>query len=247
MVDIRFWNKIKREKESFIDIIKRIKDGDILLRNKFISDYKPFILKSVSQVTGNKKDVESSEVFSIALIAFNEALECYDASKNRLFTDFSKQVIKRRIIDYMRSSQKASNILPFSYFNDSGNYDFEEKYLKDTYSDHTIDFEIKEEFCSFEKKISEFKMTVEDLITCSPKHRDTRAACLKIAKIVADDDILFKKLMDKKSLPFSELVKRVDLCQRSIERNRKFIIAMVIVLKSDLEVLKNYIIHSIGR
>lgn len=247
MVDIRFWNKLKQEKESFVEIVSKIKDGDMLLRNRFINDYKPFILKSVSQVTGNKNDVESSEEFSIALMAFNEALECYDPEKRHLFVDFSRQVMKRRIIDYMRSSKKNNIILPFSCFNDSGNNDFEEKYLKDINSDHSTDFEIKEEFDSFEKKIKEFKITVEDLVTCSPKHRDTRELCLNIAKIIADDDVLYKKFIDKKTLPFSELVKRVNLCQRSIERNRKFIIAMVLVLKSDLEVLKSYIAYNIGR
>ncbi len=246
MVDIRFW-KSKREKESFIEIVRKIKNGDTLLRNRFINDYKPFILKSVSQVTGNKSDVESSEEFSVALIAFNEALECYDPEKKHMFVDFSKQVMKRRIIDYIRSAKRNNIFLPFSSFNDSGNNDFEEKYLKDTSSDYSTDFEIKEEFYNFEKKIGEFKITVEDLVTCSPKHRDTREICLNIAKIVADDDILYNKLLVKKTLPFSELVKRVNVCQRSIERNRKFIIAMVLVLKSDLDVLKSYISYNIGR
>ncbi len=247
MVDIRFWNKFKQDKESFIDIVSKIKNGDTLLRNRFISDYKPFILKSVSQVTGIKNDVESSEEFSVALIAFNEALECYDPEKKHLFVDFSKQVIKRRLIDYIRSSKKNNVFLPFSSFNDSEKNDFEEKYLKDINSDYSTDLEIKEEFYSFEKKIGEFKITVKDLVTCSPKHRDTRELCLNIAKIIADDDLLYKKLIDKKTLPFSDLVKRVNLCQRSIERNRKFIIAMVLVLKSDLEVLKSYIAYNIGR
>jgi len=42
-----------------------------------------------------------SDEYSIALIAFNEAIESYDLDKKTKFVSFSKQVIKRRLIDYL--------------------------------------------------------------------------------------------------------------------------------------------------
>ena len=136
--------------------------------------------------------------------------------------------------------------MPFSYFND---YDssFEEKYLYDESSDYSSDFDTKEEIKNLELEIFEYKMTIEDLIECSPKHRDTIVLCLNVANIIIENESLYQKFRNKKVLPYKELTERVNLCRRTLEKNRKFIIAMVFVLKSDLEILKKYIYDTIGR
>jgi len=239
-------NMFRHEKDSFLDIIKKIKDGDVLLRNKFIDDFKPFILKCVCQLVGKKSNLIQSDEYSIALIAFNEAIESYNIDKKTMFVSFSKQVIRRRLIDYLRSTKKNNITVPFSYFND---YDssFEEKYLYDESSDHSSDFDTKEEIKNLELKIFEYKMTIEDLIECSPKHRDTIVSCLNVATIIIENELLYQKFINKKILPYKELTERVNLCRRTLEKNRKFIIAMVFVLKSDLEILKKYIYDTIGR
>ncbi|WP_010250840.1 RNA polymerase sigma-I factor [Acetivibrio cellulolyticus] len=247
MLNLQLYNKLIHEKESLIEIIRKIKNGDLLLRNKFIDDYKPFILKCVSQITGKKNNLVHSDEYSIALIAFNEAIECYDIERKSMFTKFSSQVMKRRIIDYMRSTKKNDITLPFSYFSDSSSSDFEEKYLHDISSDYSGSFDVKEEIKNLELKMLEYKITIEDLISCSPKHNDTRRLCLNVAKIVVENDLLYQILQTNKTLPYKELTKRINLCQRTLEKNRKFIIAMVFVLRSDMDVLKNYIADTIGR
>ncbi len=246
MINIKSYYWLGHEKDSFLEIIKKIKNGDILLRNKFIDDYKPFILKCVSQLVGKKNNIIQSDEFSIALIAFNEAIESYDLDKRTIFISFSKQVIKRRLIDYLRCTNKYKVTVPFSYLYDNDS-SFEEKYLYDNNSDYSSEFITKEEIKNLELKICEFKMTIEDLIDCSPKHRDSRVMCLNVAKIIKENDSLFQLLMEKKTLPYKELTEHVNLCKRTLEKNKKFIIAMVFVLKSDLEILKKYIYDTIGR
>jgi len=233
-----FLSKFKREKESFIDIVRKIKKGDDLLRNEFINSYKPFIIKSVSQIMNKNIDIESSEEFSIGLMAFNESIECYNEEKRYSFMDFSKQVIKRRVIDYIRISQKNANVYPFSSFEDTANF---EEFLVDNRSNHVYEFEMKEEFTYLQKSINDFGITIEQLINSSPKHKDTRANCIKIAKLIAENEDLYQKLCLKKTLPFAELKQKVNQSQRTLEKNRRFIITMVLILKSNLDVLKKYI------
>jgi len=43
LINLGSYNLLRHEKDSFLEIIRRIKDGDNLLRNKFIDDFKPFI------------------------------------------------------------------------------------------------------------------------------------------------------------------------------------------------------------
>lgn len=236
----------KQETDSFLDIIQRIKDGDVLLRNKFINDYKPFILNCVYKLVGKKENLLESDEYSIALIAFNEALDSYDATKNTMFVSFAKEIIRRRIIDYLRSTKKNNMTLPFSYFNNNEN-SFEEEYLYDAGSDYCSYYDAKEEIKNLELRMHEYKLSIEDLIDSSPKHRDTRILCLNVAKIIVDNELLYKRFVEKKTLPYNELRKHVSLCRRTLEKNRKFIIAMVLVMKSDLDVLKKYISDTIGR
>ena len=254
LISFRSYNLLRCKKDSFIEIIRRIKAGDTILRNKFIDDFRPFILKCVSQLAGKKNNLTQSDEYSIALIAFNEAIESYNLDKKTMFVTFAKQVIKRRLIDYLRSTKKNNVTVPFSYFNDYNNgfndyntNSFEEKYLYDKNSDHSIDFETKEEINNLELKICEYKMTIEDLIECSPKHRDTIILCLNVANIIIENEALYQTFIEKKTLPYKELITHVNLCRRTLEKNRKFIIAMVFILKSDLEVLKKYIYDTIGR
>lgn len=246
LINLGSYNLLRHEKDSFLEIIRRIKDGDNLLRNKFIDDFKPFILKCVSQLVGKKNDLTQSDEYSIALIAFNEAIESYDLDKKTKFVSFSKQVIKRRLIDYLRSTKKNNMTLPFSYFNNNEN-SFEEEYLYDAGSDYCSYYDAKEEIKNLELRMHEYKLSIEDLIDSSPKHRDTRILCLNVAKIIVDNELLYKRFVEKKTLPYNELRKHVSLCRRTLEKNRKFIIAMVLVMKSDLDVLKKYISDTIGR
>jgi len=237
-----FLGKHTPEKRSFIDILKRIKSGDKFLKDRFISDYQPFIIKSVSQILNNKYiDIENSEEYSVGLIAFNEAIEKYDETKKCSFKKFSYQVIQRRLIDYKRKNEKGSKTYPFSYFEGEETYDFEYKYLVEKDTDHVYNFEIREEFASFVNRMKDFGITMDDLVKNMPKHRDSRKNCAKIAKLIAEDDSLFDKFKAKKTIPFKDITKYVEVSQRTVERNRKYIIALVLILKSDLDIIKNYI------
>ncbi|NLP13219.1 MAG: RNA polymerase sigma-I factor [Clostridium sp.] len=240
-MNVSFWGIKKHEKESFLDILRRIKSGDRILKEKFIQDYKPFIIKSLYQATGRIPNIESSDEYSIGLVAFNEAIEKFNEEKNCSFKSFSQQVIKRRLIDYKRSNQKNDKVYPFSYFEFEEGSNFEEHYLAADHHDHVYNFEVKEEFSSLLIKLEEFGLSIKDLISSTPKQKKSKQTCIKIARIIAQDQALFAKFNKKRTIPYSKLVKRIDVSQRTIERNRKYIIALVLILNSDLDVLKNYI------
>lgn len=218
-------------------IFGKIKDGDSALKEKFINDYKPYILKKISYLLGKYVD-ESNEEYSIGLLAFNEAIDFYDIKKNSNFFKYAEMVIKHRIIDFIRVNKKYLNDVPFSYFEDDEV--FEERYL---IYDSMIQYEkieIKEEILLFEQQLKEFGITLEELVECSPRHKDSRNLCIHIAKIIAENEVLINKMVKKRMLPLSELMKFVNVHKRTIERNRKYIIAVTIILRSNLEEIKDF-------
>jgi RNA polymerase sigma factor len=238
-------NMAKHPTYSISEALTRIKNGDRELKNRFISQYKPFILKTVSQFLGRKyREVEDSEEFSIGLIAFDEAINYYNESKNRGFFDFAGQVIKRRIINYWVSNQKQSSTeYPFTYFQ-KDNHEFLET-IPDQTANFTQSYETKEEIELFNSRLMEFGITMNDLVLCAPKHRDSKLLAIGIAKIISENEDLFKQMMTRKFLPMLGLLKVANVNKRTLERNRKFIIAVCLILRSDLEILKGYINQSL--
>lgn len=227
-----------RTDNTFILTLQNIKGGNKVLRNEFISNYIPFILKVTSKTLGKFIDVQNSDEYSVAMSAFNEAIDSYDFSKNYNFFLFSEQVIKRRLIDFSRKNSRLREY-PFSYFED--NYDFnEEPYLNSSYFSME-DIESREAIEDFINKLKEFDITMMDLTQNIPKHRDSRKLCIRIAKALAEDDRLFQKLKKNKSIPRNELKSQIGVHNKTIGNNRKYIIALCLIMRGDLQISQKYL------
>ncbi|MCX7745340.1 MAG: RNA polymerase sigma-I factor [Clostridia bacterium] len=224
------------------DALKKIKSGDETLREKVLADYKPFIIKVVSAATNKFVEIENSDEYSIGLIAFNEAINSFNEERNHNFLTYSEMVIKRRIIDYRRSNIKNDKVLPFTYFNqDEDSNVFEERYLSSDSFFQFENIEVKEEIQMLKSKLNEFGITIMELVVNSPKHSDSMRFFTKIARTIADDDVLFDKLHRYKMLPIKELLRLFNVHRRTIEKHRKFIIAVSLILRSNIEVSKQYV------
>ncbi|WP_416145023.1 hypothetical protein [Planococcus koreensis] len=64
---------------------------------------------------------------------------------------------------------------------------------------------------------------------------------MQIAQLVAETDDFFDYLTDKKKLPIKDIEKLVRVSRKTLERNRKYIIAMAILIDSELHYLKDYL------
>ncbi|MDQ2086840.1 RNA polymerase sigma-I factor [Herbivorax sp. ANBcel31] len=223
-----------------IETVNKIKNGDNSLREDFINDFKPYIIKTVSSLSGKYIDVQNSDEFSIGLSAFNEAIDSFDQNKSIMFFTFCKLVIKRRLTDYVRKNNKHNRVYPFTYFEDSGISFFEQTRFKNMFSIH-ISYEMCIDTKNYIKMLSRFGIKFEDLISSAPKHKDSKYLCFKIAKIIADDKILLKKLAVTKKIPKSELLKLININRKTLERNRVFIIASALILGNDFYSLKEFV------
>jgi RNA polymerase sigma factor len=228
--------------KSILDTLNMIKNGNAYLKNKFIGDYKPFIKKVIKKTTGLTGYIEDSDEYSIALIAFNEAIDCYDKDKNFNFISFAEQVIRRRIIDYIRlNSRKSSNELPFACLTDTDNNQVDQIYLK--YKEHSgfERIEIIQEMKKLVILLQGFDINIKDLPNYTPKRIDARELSLKIASTIANNKDLMKKLTRKKSIPTADVVKVFDVHPKTVQRHKEYIIALCLILSHELEHLKGFI------
>jgi len=229
--------------DNFNNTLIKIKKGDVLLREKFISTYIPFILKSTSKAAGIYIDVKNSDEFSIGMEAFNEAIDAYDFTKNLSFFVFAEIVIRRRMINYMKKINKFIKEYPFTDLNNNEMNIVKDNLLYCPFSDiEYIDHEdIDEEIIDFIKKLSDFKIKILDLSKELPKHMDSLRLCVNIAKVLAGDDELYDKLLKNKNIPRNKLLSKVNVHRRTIENNRKTIIALCLILRSSLNYSKIYL------
>lgn len=225
------------KKNTLIKRLEKIKTGDIDEREKLIQEYIPFIIKTISTATNRYVESENSEEYSIGLEAFNEAIDKYDKSKGG-FIGFAELVIKSRVLDYLRKMRKHSPSIAISQFNEDDQKKIYNNFKEDDFTDSMV---LQDEIKEFELKLKSFDITFQDLVKYSPKHNDTRQNAIRIAKYIADNEEVKDELMRKKTLPTSKLISSLDTTAKILKGSRKFIIAAVLILDSDLDILKHYI------
>ena len=235
----------KKQKSSLESKVLLIQQGDTTLQNELIHSYKPFVAKTVSSVC--KRYIhESDDEFSIGLIAFNEAIQKFTPEKGNSLISFSEVLIKRRVIDYIRMQSTKYKTLSMDTITQDG---------QDNYEHHYIDMELsiddfkqkkdgelrKEEILQFNEKIHQYDLSLKDLIHYSPKHADARKNAIMVAKILTENESLKNSLIKNKRLPMKQLESCVPLSRKTLERNRKYIIAISLILIGDYVYLKDYL------
>jgi RNA polymerase sigma factor len=215
-------------------------DPDAL--NRFVEEYKPFIAACAEKVAGRYVTYGRDDELSIAMIAFVEAINSFNQSRGNFFS-FSRNVIKRRLIDYYRSEQRHSKVISLNVYTADQDEEFDlslgESVRK--YSDREIAEIRKFELEELGKELSEWKISFSDLAGASPRHEKTKKQCIEIVGLILSRPEMLHSIMTKKYLPVAEIEKDMKLPRKLIERFRKYIIAVVIIATGDYEYIRDYI------
>ena len=110
----------------------------------------------------------------------------------------------------------------------------------DAYKKRTENELRKEEIVRFSEVLKQYHLSFSDLLQQSPKHVDARKNAITVAKTLAENDEL-KELFLTKNLPIKHLENQVEVSRKTIERNRKYIMAITLILIGDFIFLKDYI------
>lgn len=231
-------------------IISHIQQGQEQQREELIKRYLPFILKVASKTCKRFVRIGVDDEVSIAMIAFNEALDKYDCKQGTSFFSFSEAVIKRRIIDYFRKKQKETKEITWSaleeqaenqesYSNQIDRLTWEKNYA-DMFERETNEIR-KLEILEYQKKLSFYGITIKDLVAASPKHQDARVSAYKVARQIYQNREFRQYLEKTKNLPLKELEKEVEVSRKTLERQRKYIIALTVILMGEYYCLQEYL------
>jgi len=221
------------KKSEINAMLREAQGGNPEIREKLIGDHLIFVKKIVSKYVTGYEDINSREEYSIGLMAFNEAIDSYKPGL-RSFQSFAADVIRKRLIDYRRSqSRHKRNTFYIADLQQSP-----ELAEHDTTSEQV---EVSLEMESFLTRLSEHGIDLRDLIKETPKHADSRVLCVRIAQAITGDPRLRGHFQKYGSLPLKMLLERIRVNVKTVERHRKYIIALCLILLSDLDVMKGYV------
>lgn len=225
------------------EILRKIKEGDCSSREDFLENNKPFIHKIACKFSRRLLEWGRDDELAVALIAFNEAIDRFREDTGVPFLAYARIVILSRLTDYRRRENRSAAVevhLP-RYGDESNDTEFNKAW--ETYLLETAARERKEEIEEFEQLLNAYGVSFEDLVKCSPRHRDTRRSLMLAAVELTKRENLFKELVDKKKLPLLELEKCTGISRKTLERGRKYIIAVSLLIyrHNDFLYLSSYL------
>lgn len=242
------WRR-KATNESHADIaalVAQAQRGDTQARNTVIDTLSAFAL-GVARGAGGRSLDKTDEEYSIALLAINEAIDAFDNTKGANFQTFSETVIKRRLIDLIRKKARIRELPRSSLATTSTNGEEYEDIPAEVsaaelrHRDTLLAEERRLEIEALSDDLSQFGLSFADLPSQTPKHADARATAIGLAAALVADGMLWEDCLRKKLLPIAALSERKMLSRKTVERHRKYIIAVALVLGGDYPMLRHYV------
>ncbi|RXT05714.1 RNA polymerase sigma-I factor [Ammoniphilus sp. CFH 90114] len=225
--------------------IRLAQNGDLDVRNQLISQYTPFISQVASKVCKRFIDPSRDDEFSVAMEAFDEAINKYTIGKGSSFLSFADLVIRRRIIDYIRKESRHRGQLSFEHtIEGEEDSDLSPIETQASIQQYQLDYEAslrREEIEHYKEKLKEFDIDLMDLPDISPKHADARQNAIEVARVLVRSERLSTLFTEKKKLPMKELMNEVEVSRKTVERNRNYIVAIILLLMEDYRYLQSYL------
>ncbi len=200
---------------------------------------------------------ESDEVWSDVLLAFNEAVQKYDPSKGS-FRSFSDTVIKRRLIDHIRKDARTAREIPTDIAGAETNRIDDDKESAAAAGEFRIAKVMAEkaaEKAEEENRSTDLRLEIEDLnellerygisftdlAQTSPKAEKTKRQCGEVIRFLAADEELCRGIRKTGTLPAKEIREKCGVPRKIPERHRKYIIAVVEILRGDYPGLQGFV------
>lgn len=213
-----------------LQLLDSAKSGNEKARNEFININKTFIHRYASTVCKRYLSWENDDELSVALMAFNTAIDSFQEGN---FEYYCKMLIKRRLIDYFRKNSRNEVPIDASVIQNTLQYENN----IDEQLDRTHQISI------FKDVLMQFDISIGDLASNSPKHRDTREKLINTAMEVSIEKEIVNKLLRNNLLPIKEILSIADISRRMLEEWRKYIIALIIIFSDKrLESIRDFIL-----
>ena len=209
---------------------------------RFIKENQAYINSKVTRYGAGLTTLHRDELYSIALLAFYEAINTYQVDKGH-FYPFADMVIRRRIIDEVRRTSKNSDIQTITLDEDTEEYG-QSRPIQDASIENfrkgVSENLLSEEIDLYSKELVEWGISFSSLVDHSPHHASVRELYNAVVRAIMDDNDLIKTIREKKYYPIKKIQDITGIPRKKLERSRIYVISVIIVLTGDYEILAEY-------
>ncbi len=216
---------------------------DARQRERLIAQHRDFVARVASLYARRKLDWRNDDELSVALMAFDEAIDTYDPARGE-FHAFAGLVIRRRLADHFRREQRA----PRPWATGEGVEPAEDAGRAwEAYQAQQEVLERADELERYRSALAEYGLSLRELAAASPKHRDTKATLVRVARFLAADPALREQLERTRRLPLRALCKKARVSRKVLESGRKYVIGLAIILiRPEFEHLRSHLSGALG-
>jgi RNA polymerase sigma factor len=213
-----------------------LREKDLLIR-----EYMPFIIRVTYERTGKSARVEVEDEVAIAMSGFEEAIDKFDIGKGK-FLSFARFVITFRLTDYFRKEHRGPHIVQIDFALCEKDVEWAnineavDKYMRSQENELR-----QEEITRFKETLAVWNLSLDDLVKYSPGQKRTRERYQSVAECIVNNGEIYEAFVRTKRLPIKKIQEIMFLPRKSIEPGRIYIIGLVIILKGDYSLIRQYI------
>ena len=214
--------------------------------DSLIRQYMGFLRAETAKYLHRAPIEGQDEELSIVLLAFYEAILGYE--KNRgAFLAYASRGIRNRLIDYYRKEKKHANVTSLH----EPVQEEDSETLKIDHLEHPEN-EIeknhhrsaaREEIQEFEKQVLEFGISFSDVADNCPRQDRTLQACRRVLTAARENTSLLDDLLRTKKLPIAALSEISGTDKKTIERHRKYLVAVLLAFTNGYEIIRGHLYH----
>lgn len=233
-------------------IVRQVLDAqtDQNAADELIRQYLPFIKSETAKFTGRIPQEGHDDELSIAMFAFYEAMLSYQRSKGA-FLKLAAVAIRNRLIDHARKEQRHTGVVSLDAPVSDG---ADNRTLLDRTGAACDEMEARHECAAaqdeireFARQLSAFGLSLSDVADSCPKQERTLKACMQTLKYARENPVLLEQLVCSKKLPLAQLADGAGIDRKTLERHRRYIIAILLAYTNGFEIIRGHLRQMRGK
>lgn len=230
------------------DLVGRVQAArtDPEAADALIRQYMGFIRAETAKFIKRAPIDGQDEELSIAMLAFYEAILGYEQNRGA-FLSYASRVIRNRMIDHYRKEKKHAKVISLhaplqDEDDDISKLDRLEDPKNEIEASHRR-AAAREEIEEFEQKLGEFGITFSEVADNCPRQERTLASCQRVLAAAKLHPEIFDILLESKKLPISSLAEKSGTDKKTLERHRKYLIAVLLAFTNGYEIIRGHLYH----
>ena len=210
--------------------------------DRLIRDYIPFIRSEATKFMG-RLCTEQDDEYSIAMMAFYEAILGFRQERGA-FLSYAGMLIRSRLIDHNRKEARHTGHI--SLYEEKGGED--DRALVDTIADAKDHYEdsanreaTRQEIEELSAVMAQFGITFSDVADNCPRQERTMQTCARAIRFAGQTPDVLEELLRTKKLPMNRLVHGSGAERKTLERHRKYILAMLLIQTNGYEIIRGHL------